>query len=68
MNVWEEDGGSTVVLDAGRHASMWTGDADSFEPCYLWRWRFDLATGAVTEEQLDDHEHGFPRIDDRRPG
>ncbi len=39
-----------------------------FEPCYLWRWRFDLRTGAVTEEQLDDVEHAFPRIDDRRTG
>jgi carotenoid cleavage dioxygenase len=47
---------------------MWAGGADSFEPCYLWRWRFDLRTGTVTEEQLDDREHGFPRIDDRRTG
>jgi carotenoid cleavage dioxygenase len=68
MNAWEEDDGSTVVLDGGRHASMWDGGADSFEPCHLWRWRFDLTTGAVTEEQLDDREHGFPRIDDRRTG
>ena len=41
---------------------------DDFEPCYLWRWKFDLVTGAVTEEQLDDTEHAFPRIDDRRTG
>ncbi len=73
MNAWEDDlddsgRGSTVVLDAGRHPSMWSGDANAFEPCYLWRWRFDLDTGTVTEEQLDDREHGFPRIDDRRTG
>jgi carotenoid cleavage dioxygenase-like enzyme len=73
MNAWEENPdesgrGRTVVLDAGRHPSMWSGDANAFEPCYLWRWRFDLETGAVTEEQLDDREHGFPRIDDRRTG
>ena len=30
--------------------------------------RFDLRTGKVTEEQLDDREHDFPRIDDRRTG
>ena len=68
VNAWEEDDGNVVVLDAGRHPSMWSGDANAFEPCYLWRWRFDLRTGTVTEEQLDDREHGFPRIDDRRTG
>ncbi|MEO1059055.1 MAG: carotenoid oxygenase family protein [Actinomycetota bacterium] len=68
VNAWEEDDGNVVVLDAGRHPSMWSGDANAFEPCYLWRWRFDLRTGAVTEQQLDDREHGFPRIDDRRTG
>lgn len=68
VNAWEEDDGNVVVLDAGRHPSMWSGDANAFEPCYLWRWRFDLRTGKVTEEQLDDREHAFPRIDDRRTG
>jgi carotenoid cleavage dioxygenase-like enzyme len=60
--------GDVVHLDAGRHPSMWRGGADAFEPCYLWRWHFDLATGRVTEEQLDERSHGFPRIDDRRTG
>ncbi len=68
LNAWEEDDGNVVVLDAGRHSSMWDGSPDAFEPCYLWRWRFDLRTGAVTETQLDDVEHAFPRIDDRRTG
>ncbi|CAB4885150.1 unannotated protein [freshwater metagenome] len=69
MNAWDDGpDGNTVWLDAGRHASMWQGSADSIDPCYLWRWRFDLATGTVHEEQLDDREHGFPRIDDRRCG
>jgi carotenoid cleavage dioxygenase len=68
VNSWEEQDGNVVVLDAGRHSSMWDGSADAFEPCYLWRWRFDLRTGAVTEQQLDDVEHAFPRIDDRRTG
>jgi len=67
MNAWD-DGTDTVWLDAGRHASMWKGGADKFEPGLLWRWRFDLATGQVHEEQLDDLSHGFPRIDDRRTG
>lgn len=68
VNAWEEDDGNVVVLDAGRHRSMWADGPDSFEPCYLWRWRLDLRTGAVTEEQLDDTDHAFPRIDDRRTG
>jgi carotenoid cleavage dioxygenase-like enzyme len=67
MNAWD-DGGSTVWLDAGRHESMWKGGPDRFEPCYLWRWQFDLSTGKVTEHQLDDVSHAFPRVDDRRVG
>jgi carotenoid cleavage dioxygenase-like enzyme len=69
MNAWDDGpDGRYVWLDAGRHASMWAGGADKFEPSLLHRWRFDLQTGAVTEEQLDDVSHGFPRIDDRRTG
>ncbi len=68
MNAWESDDGNVVHLDAGRHASMWKGSSDAFEPSYLHRWSFDLRTGAVAEQQLDDVSHGFPRIDDRRTG
>lgn len=34
----------------------------------LWRYRFNLATGAVTEEQRDDANTDFPSIDTRRTG
>lgn len=34
----------------------------------LHRWRFDLATGACTEETLDDRSAEFPTIDARRAG
>ncbi len=68
MNAWESDDGSLVHLDAGRHASMWAGGPDRFEPSYLHRWTFDLRDGTVREEQLDDVAHGFPRIDERRTG
>ncbi len=72
MNAWDEPSpngqGDVVVLDAGRHATMWKGGTDQFDPSLLWRWRFDLATGRVTEEQFDDRAHAFPRIDDRRSG
>ncbi|MCB1000625.1 MAG: carotenoid oxygenase family protein [Acidimicrobiales bacterium] len=68
MNAWESDDGSTVYLDAGRHAAMWRGGPDQFEPSYLHRWAFDLTSGSVSETQLDDVSHAFPRIDDRRTG
>jgi len=68
MNAWESADGNVVHLDAGRHASMWQGGPDAFEPCYLHRWSFDLSDGTVHEQQLDDLSHGFPRIDDRRTG
>ncbi len=71
MNAWDvtnDDGSESVFLDAGRHATMWRGSPDQFEPSYMWRWRFDLANGNVHEEQLDDRSHAFPRIDDRRTG
>jgi carotenoid cleavage dioxygenase-like enzyme len=60
--------GDTVVCDVGRHESMWRESMDDFPPSYLHRWTFDLATGSVNEEQLDDVSHGFPRVDDRVVG
>jgi len=70
VNAWDEPGvhGDVVHLDAGRHESMWRGGTDRFEPSYLHRWRFDLGAGVVHEAQLDDVDHAFPRIDDRRTG
>lgn len=80
MNAWDDgpssagpgagaDGSARHVwLDAGRHASMWDGGPDRFEPSLMWRWRFDLETGSVHEEQLDDVSHAFPRIDERLTG
>ena len=66
MNAWDDGpDGTSVWLDTGRHATMWKGAPDNFDPSYLWRYRFDLSTGAVHEEQLDDVQHSFPRIDDR---
>ena len=72
MNAWDDgaDGEEArhVWLDAGRHASMWDGGPNNFQPSLMWRWRFDLATGEVHEEQLDDVSHAFPRIDERLTG
>lgn len=69
MNAWDDGAdGTTVWLDAGRHASMWRGGGGDFDPSYLWRYRFELETGTVHEEQLDDVSHAFARIDERRVG
>jgi carotenoid cleavage dioxygenase-like enzyme len=35
---------------------------------HLYRWRFNLKTGAVKGEQLDDQVTEFPRVDDRGQG
>ena len=41
---------------------------EDFTPSFLHRWTFDLETGTVKEEPLDDVEHALPRIDDARVG
>ena len=60
--------GSKVVCDVGRHAYMWRDSMDDFAPSYMYRWTFDLESGSVKEDQLDDVAHGFPRVDDRVVG
>ena len=66
LNAYVE--GDSVVCDVGRHASMWRRSMEDGEPCYLHRWTFDLASGAVSEQQLDGDAHAFPRVDDRVVG
>jgi len=66
MNAYVD--GSTVVCDVGRHEHMWRRSMDDFPPSYLYRWTFDLDTGSVSETQLDDLSHAFPRVDDRVVG
>ncbi len=60
--------GSRVVADVGRHAYMWRDSMEDFPPSFLHRWIFDLETGRITEQQLDDRSHAFPRVDDRVVG
>lgn len=60
--------GDQVICDVGRHASMWKKSMDDGEPSYMHRWTFDLASGAVGEQQLDGVPHAFPRVDDRVVG
>ncbi|MEU3713178.1 carotenoid oxygenase family protein [Streptomyces catenulae] len=58
-----DDGDDRIVLYVSRYATYGVP-----APAHLWRWTLDLSTGTVREEQLDDRECEFPRIDDRLAG
>jgi carotenoid cleavage dioxygenase-like enzyme len=60
-------GGDVVTVDVCRMAAPSAADVGDLRSV-LWRWTVDLATGAVTEEQLDDRPGDFPRVDDRLTG
>jgi carotenoid cleavage dioxygenase len=63
------DDGDTVVLDVVRYPELWVEESgDPYPPASLWRWTVDLADEKVIEEQLDDRNTEFPRIDDRLEG
>jgi len=64
------DAGRTVVLEASRYDSLWR-EAGSFSSSgrqTVHRWTFDLASGGVKEETLDDRATEFPRVADARVG
>ncbi len=72
MNAWEDDAGRLVVHGC-RAATMPTSFGDEPTPegdirPFLWQWTIDLATGTVTDAQLDDRTGDFPRINDARNG
>ena len=54
------DDGNSIVLQAVRYPELWrdTGgfDADGV----MWSWTIDLATGTVSERQLDDRARRVP--------
>jgi carotenoid cleavage dioxygenase len=66
MNAYDD--GEGVVLDALRYAELWRAGTQHFGAATLHRWTIDAATGAATEQPLDDCIAEFPRIDDRRTG
>ncbi|WP_063037887.1 carotenoid oxygenase family protein [Nocardia pseudovaccinii] len=66
LNAHDELG--RIVLHVIRYPSLWRQDARLPEHASLWRWTINLATGTVAEEQLDDRDAEFPRIDDRLAG
>jgi carotenoid cleavage dioxygenase len=75
INAWEEAG--DVVLVGCKIENPLQGDPDNakterviptighlrLEP-YLYRWRFHLESGRVTEDKLDDIPAEFPRMND----
>jgi len=79
INAWED--GDRIVLVGCKIDNPLAGDPSNpaggataptigflrLEP-RLHRWTFDLVTGAVTEERLDDTLGEFPRMDSRRLG
>lgn len=77
VNAWEESGKIVIIgcrctdptpapnPDDGELARAMANLRLSAE---LYRWSFDLQTGAVSEGPLDDRNTEFPCIDDRRLG
>jgi carotenoid cleavage dioxygenase-like enzyme len=59
------DNGSSIVLQAVRYPELWRNGGGFDADGMLWTWTIDLASGRVTERQLDDRAVEFPRIDDR---
>ncbi len=69
MNAWDE--GDKVIYDVCRMSEIWReagdmmgGDTD----LTLHRFTFDLSTGNVKEETLDERGMEFPRVADARVG
>jgi carotenoid cleavage dioxygenase len=60
--------GDVVVLDVARYPEIWRESPADFGRACLHRFRVDLASGAIREEQLHDLPIEFPRVDPRREG
>jgi carotenoid cleavage dioxygenase len=62
-------GGIEVVVDVARYPDLWRPGSQRFAPpSVMWRFVLDLASGRVSEQQLDDRTVEFPRIDERHTG
>lgn len=64
------DDGAALVLDVIRYERMFDAvplGPDETAPLW-WRWRVDLITGTVREEQISDVGLEFPRVDERVVG
>jgi carotenoid cleavage dioxygenase-like enzyme len=61
LNAYED--GAEVVLDGCRYADMDVANLGA-TVAYLHRWRFNLETGELKEEAIDDAGTEFPRVND----
>lgn len=71
VNAYED--GDTIVIHVCRQEQAMVGGFDNLyggeaTTGRLWRWTIDLASGTVTEDQLDDAPADFPRVNDSRVG
>ncbi|HYL59439.1 MAG TPA: carotenoid oxygenase family protein [Candidatus Acidoferrales bacterium] len=67
LNAYEENG--TLVVDGCRMAALdMTGNSFGGNPPLPWRWNLKLGDGSMTQEQIDDVEGEFPRLNERRAG
>ncbi|MGH7932626.1 MAG: carotenoid oxygenase family protein [Candidatus Binataceae bacterium] len=77
VNAWEQ--GDEIVMDACRvvepapNSPRGEGELARMRAflrleARMYRWRFNLGTGAVTEEQLDDEKTEWPTINRHRMG
>jgi carotenoid cleavage dioxygenase len=57
-----------IVLTAVRYPELWRDGQQFGDAGTLWRWVLDLNKGTVSEDQFDDRDCEFPRIDDRLAG
>lgn len=61
MNAFEA--GDEIVMDAARYDSLWVkGSGDFNHPAYLNRYSFNLKSGAVSVNQVNDQSMEFPQI------
>jgi carotenoid cleavage dioxygenase-like enzyme len=62
MNSYEDNG--KIVLDVARLPHVWRNGPMDFPDPALHRWTLDTASGAFTDEQVDDLPAEFPRVAD----
>ncbi|MAW41119.1 MAG: dioxygenase [Phycisphaerae bacterium] len=69
LNAWEE--GNEVIFDVCRISEVWRGTSDMASGDgvqTLHRFTFDMVSGNVKEETLDERGMDFPRVADARIG
>lgn len=67
-NAHDTADGAGIVVQAVRYPELWRDNGGFDATAVLWSWTIDLASGGVSERQLDDRAVEFPRIDDRLAG